>query len=87
MGLKLFQAHQYKINNFSSTGSALSWSDGNKDYKYTFGDSQIWQKFDSNKYNSTILNRFDIKIIEDPFEFLLKAYFNLMFLFAFNSFK
>jgi hypothetical protein len=67
-----------KINNFSSTGSALSWSDGNKDYKYTFGDSQIWQKFDSNKYNTTILNRFDIKIIEDPFEFLLKAYFNLI---------
>jgi hypothetical protein len=67
-----------KLNNFSSSDSALSWSDGNKDYKYTFGDSQIWQKFDSNRYNSTILNQFDIKIIEDPFEFLLKAYFNLI---------
>lgn len=67
-----------KLNNFRSSDSALSWSDGNKDYKYTFGDSQIWQKFDSNRYNSTILNQFDIKIIEDPFEFLLKAYFNLI---------
>lgn len=67
-----------KLNNFSFTDSALSWSDGNKDYKYTFGDSQIWQKFDSNRYNSTILKQFDINIIEDPFEFLLKAYFNLI---------
>lgn len=67
-----------KLKNFSSTQSALSWSDGNKDYRYTFGDSQIWQKFDSNKYNTLILNQFDVKIIEDPFTFLLKAYFNLI---------
>jgi hypothetical protein len=66
------------IKNFSSTQSALSWSDGNKDYRYTFGDSQILQKFDSNKYNSLILNQFDVKIIEDPFAFLLKAYFDII---------
>ena len=66
------------IKNFSETPSSLSWSDGNKDYRYTFGDSQILQKFDSNKYNSIVLKKFDVKIIEDPFEFLLKAYFNLI---------
>lgn len=63
---------------FNSTSTSLSWSDGNKDYKYTFGDSQIWQKFDSQKYNTLVLNKFDVKIIEDPFEFLLEAYLKLI---------
>lgn len=69
------------LNNISiltSTSSALFWSDGNKDYKYTFGDSQIHQKFDSKKYNSLVLNQFDVKIIDDPFAFLLKAYFDII---------
>lgn len=69
------------LNNLSilsSTSSALFWSDGKKDYKYTFGDSQIHQRFDSKKYNSLILNQFDVKIIEDPFAFLLKAYFDII---------
>jgi hypothetical protein len=66
------------LKDFSATSSALSWSDGNKDYRYTFGDSQIHQKFDSNKYNSSVLNKFDVKIIEDPFAFLLKAYFDII---------
>ena len=62
------------INKLSSTGSALTWSDESRDYRYTFGDSQIWQKFDSTNYGTKVLERFDVKIIEDPFEFLLKAY-------------
>ncbi|RTY70613.1 restriction endonuclease PLD domain-containing protein [Flavobacterium sp. LB2P53] len=66
------------LKDLSATQSALSWSDGNKDYRYTFGDSQIHQKFDSNKYNSLVLNKFDVKIIEDPFAFLLKAYFDII---------
>jgi len=66
------------LRDFNITSSALSWSDGNKDYRYTFGDSQILQKFDSKKYNSLVLNRFDVKIIEDPFAFLLKAYFDII---------
>lgn len=66
------------INILSDTQSSLSWSDGKKEYKYTIGDSQIHQKFDSKKYNTTILEQFDIKIIEDPFSFLLKAYFDII---------
>lgn len=66
------------LKNFNSTKTAFTWSDGNKDYKYTFGDSQIWQKFDSNKYKTTLLKTFDVKIIEDPFSFLLDAYFNII---------
>lgn len=66
------------LKDINTTPSALSWSDGNKDYRYTFGDSQVHQKFDSKKYNSLILNQFDVKIIEDPFAFLLKAYFDII---------
>lgn len=66
------------LNDFSLTKTAFCWSDGNKDYKFTFGDSQIWQNFDSSKYNTLMINQFDVKIIEDPFSFLLKAYFNFI---------
>jgi hypothetical protein len=62
------------LHNLNQTSKSLTWSDGHKDYKYTFGDSQIWQKFDSQKYGTLILNKFDVKIIEDPFDFLMKAY-------------
>ena len=64
------------LKNFNLTSSAFSWSDGKKDYKFTFGDSQIHQKFDSSQKDSFLLHQFDIQIIEDPFSFLLKAYFN-----------
>lgn len=66
------------LNNFNTSPTAFSWSDGHKDYKYTFGDSQIWQKFDNTKSDTLLLDQFDIKIIEDPFEFLLKAYLQLI---------
>ena len=62
------------LGSFTLSATSLSWSDGKKDYKYTFSDSQIWQKFDSDKYDTTIVHRFNVKIIEDPFSFLLKAY-------------
>lgn len=67
-----------RLQNFNLTPTAFSWSDGHKDYKFTFGDSQIWQKFDSSKKDTFVLNQFDVKIIEDPFEFLLKAYLELI---------
>lgn len=65
------------LRDFDLTRTALNWSDGVKDYKFTFGDSQIWQKFDSSKNDTIILNQFDVNIIEDPFNFLLKAYLDL----------
>ncbi|RBW59495.1 NgoFVII family restriction endonuclease [Tenacibaculum sp. E3R01] len=66
------------LKDFNKTNTSFTWSDGNKDYKYTFGDSQIWQKFDSEKYGTLILNQFDVEIIDDPFEFLMKAYLSLI---------
>lgn len=65
------------LKNFNSTQTAFSWSDNQKDYKYTFADSQIWQKFDSSKSDTFLLDKFDVKIIEDPFSFLLKAYLDI----------
>ncbi|MFV0172334.1 NgoFVII family restriction endonuclease [Empedobacter falsenii] len=67
-----------RLQNFNLTPTAFSWSDGCKDYKFTFGDSQIWQKFDSSRKDTLLLKQFDVKIIEDPFEFLLKAYLDLI---------
>lgn len=67
-----------KLEKFNLTPTAFSWSDGHKDYKYTFGDSQIHQKFDSSKKDTFLLHQFDIQIIEDPFSFLLEAYFNFI---------
>ncbi|MFV0531427.1 MAG: NgoFVII family restriction endonuclease, partial [Flavobacteriales bacterium] len=66
------------LKKFKLTPTAFTWFDGNKDYKFTFGDSQIWQKFDASKKDTLILNQFDVKIIEDPFDFLLKAYLELI---------
>jgi hypothetical protein len=66
------------LKDFNKTSKSFTWSDGNKDYKYTFGDSQIWQKFDSEKYNSLILNQFNVEIIKNPFDFLMNAYLKLI---------
>lgn len=66
------------LKDFSRTSTAFQWSDGHKNYKFTFGDSQIWQHFDSNKRDTMILNSFNVDIIKDPFEFLLKSYFNFI---------
>jgi hypothetical protein len=66
------------LKGFNYTPTAFSWSDGHKDYKYTFGDSQIFQKFDSSKNDTLLLHQFDIQIIEDPFSFLLEAYFKFI---------
>lgn len=67
-----------KLTGFKKTNTAFSWTDGNKDYKYTFGDSQIWQRFDSEKYGTLLLDRFNVDIIDDPFSFLLKAYSDML---------
>ncbi|MBF2092771.1 NgoFVII family restriction endonuclease, partial [Flavobacterium psychrophilum] len=53
------------LRDFNSTSTSLSWSDGNKNYKFTFGDSQIWQKFDSSKQDTFKLKQFDVNIIQD----------------------
>lgn len=63
-----------RLRVFKPSPTSIVWSDGIKDYKYTFGDSQIWQKFDPASKDTLVLTQFDVKIIDDPFSFLLKAY-------------
>lgn len=67
-----------KITDIVDNGTSLIWGDGLKQYKYTFGDSQIWQKFSFDKSDTTILDQFNIDIIDDPFEFLIEAYSNMI---------
>lgn len=57
------------LRDFQLNKSSISWSDGKKEYKYTFADSQILQKFDIAEQET-----FEIQIIQDPFKFLLNAY-------------
>lgn len=65
-----------KITNVNRTDSSITWTDGVKNYKFTFGDSQIWQYFGDSR-DSTILDRITVEIMEDPFTFLVKAYESL----------
>jgi hypothetical protein len=62
-----------KITNVIRTDSSITWTDGVKNYKFTFGDSQIWQYFGDSR-DSTILDKITVEIMEDPFTFLVKAY-------------
>ena len=66
------------LRDFKRTDTAFQWSDGHKNYKFTFGDSQIWQHFDSSTKDTHILTHFDVDIIDDPFDFLMKSYFGFI---------
>lgn len=66
------------LQEFNVNNSSFNWSDGVKKYKFTFADSQIWQHFDSNKYNTHILSEFRVDIMDDPFQFLMEAYFGYL---------
>lgn len=56
------------------TTSSFTFYDGIKEYKYTFGDSQIWMKFDSDSNDTNILTNIDVEILKDPFEFLKNSF-------------
>lgn len=57
--------------------SSFVWSDGIKEYRFTYADSQIWQKFSISNPDTTIVDQVNIKIMDDPFTFLLEAYMAL----------
>lgn len=66
------------IRSVKENGNSLFWEDGIKKYKYTFGDSQVWQYFDPENKFTHQLEQFEVKIIEDPFEFLTESYQSLI---------
>lgn len=62
-----------KVHPVKMTSTSLTFTDGIKDYKYTFGDSQIWMRFGEND-DSTLLEKIPVEIMDDPFEFLRNAF-------------
>ncbi|WP_127147888.1 NgoFVII family restriction endonuclease [Veillonella sp. VA139] len=64
---------------FEKTSTSFSWSDGLKKYKYTYGDSQIFQFFGMNEPETEVVEEFKVDIIDDPFEFLVDSYKNVNF--------
>lgn len=65
------------INNLEPgvlTNKSFSFNDGYKDYKYTFGDSQIWMRFGKDQSDTTLLDQIDIDILNDPFKFMRDAF-------------
>lgn len=56
------------------TNSSFSFTDGLKEYKYTFADSQIWMRFGENLPDTYLLDTMDVKMLEDPFAFLKDAF-------------
>ena len=58
------------LGDFERTETSFSWSDGVRKYKYTYGDSQIFQYFGINEPGTEIVEEFSVDILEDPFDFL-----------------
>lgn len=56
--------------------SSFTFTDGLKEYKYTFGDSQIWMRFGPDEADTQLLDTIKINILEDPFTFLKDAFKN-----------
>ena len=69
----------HNLGEFERTATSFSWSDGLKRYKYTYGDSQIFQYFGIDEPETEVVEEFDVDIIDDPFEFLLNSYKNVTF--------
>lgn len=67
------------LGEFERTTTSFSWSDGLKRYKYTYGDSQIFQYFGMNEPETEVVEEFGVDIIDDPFEFLLNSYKSVNF--------
>ena len=59
------------------TNKSVKFTDGNKQYKYTFSDSQIWMLFDPKDENTEELDFLNVKILNDPFTFLKTAFKNM----------
>ena len=67
------------LGEFERTTTSFSWSDGLKRYKYTYGDSQIFQYFGMDEPETEVVEEFGVDIIDDPFEFLLNSYKSVNF--------
>lgn len=67
-----------KIGNIRPSQKSIEWSDGLKEYKYTFGDSQVWMRFSPDRSDTVKLAEFPVSIADDPFTILLQMYDGLV---------
>lgn len=63
-----------KITPVKLTNTSFEFTDGYKDYKYTFGDSQVWMKFGKEMTDTHVLETLDVDIMPDPFLFLKNSF-------------
>ncbi|MBM7616724.1 hypothetical protein JOC36_000257 [Weissella uvarum] len=56
------------------TKSSFTFNDGVKQYKYTFGDSQIWMYFSPNLDDTKLLETIPVNMLKDPFVFMDEAF-------------
>lgn len=65
-----------KIQPGELSKSSFTFKDGEKNYKYTFGDSQVWMLFGPEEKNTEKLDQINLQLLEDPFKFLYDAFNN-----------
>lgn len=70
----LININKLKVKDFTNT--SFTFTDGQKKYKYTFGDSQVWMYFNPKQKDTEILDEIQLELLEDPFKFLYDAFKN-----------
>lgn len=63
-----------KVRPVELTDKSFKFTDGVKDYKYTFGDSQIWMLFGEGVRDTTVIDEVSVNILSDPFGFMKNAF-------------
>lgn len=58
------------------TKTSLEFSDGDKQYKFTYSDHEIWMRFGPEESNTIKLDELPVNILDDPFSFLHQAFHN-----------
>lgn len=75
--IELDKLRDFRFNRQKGRITNFEWSDGLKDYKFTFSDNTFYMKFGSERSDTTLLDQFRVDIIDDPFNFLITSYFDM----------
>ena len=75
--IELNKLRDFRFNRQKGRITNFEWSDGLKDYKFTFSDNTFYMKFGSERSDTTLLDQFRVDIIDDPFNFLITSYFDM----------
>lgn len=75
--IELDKLRDFRFNRQKGRITNFEWSDGLKDYKFTFSDNTFYMKFGSERSDTTLLDQFRVDIIDDPFNFLINSYFDM----------